>query len=93
MPEYARSRDIVPLILNIGCTEKCLVRITSQTLFHFQSSPVPIKNEAAWAPAPGWILQRRQKKLILARIQPPDYPTHNLVTAFRLNNASYQNHY
>jgi hypothetical protein len=51
-----RHREIIPLVLNLGCREKCLIRITSQTIFPFESTPVPIKNEAGWAPAPGWIL-------------------------------------
>jgi len=48
--------DIVPLILITGYREKCLVRITSQTLCQIESSPLPIIHEAVWAPGPGWIL-------------------------------------
>jgi hypothetical protein len=55
-----RSRDIVPLIINLGCREKCPVTITSPTLFPFQSTPVPIQHEYGWTPESGWILQRRK---------------------------------
>jgi hypothetical protein len=39
---YVGSRDMVPLILNLGCRRRCLVRITSWTLYPFESTPVPI---------------------------------------------------
>jgi hypothetical protein len=35
MPVHVGSRDLVPLILNLGCRWRCLVRITSHTLHPF----------------------------------------------------------
>jgi hypothetical protein len=55
MPVYVGSRDIVPVIGNLSCRWRCLVRITSQTLYPFESNPVPIKHEAVWAPEAGWM--------------------------------------
>jgi len=56
MLEYVRSKDIYQHILNLRCTEICLVRFTSQTRFPFESTPVPIKHEAGWVAARSWIL-------------------------------------
>jgi hypothetical protein len=75
-----------------------LVRITSQTLHPFESTPVPIIHEAGWAPEPGQILQERIKYFVLATIQTPDHHlAQSLVTVLttlsQLNIASYQNHY
>jgi len=59
----------------------------------FESTPVPIKHEAGWAAAPGWILQTRRKYFFFARIQTPHQPAQNLVTVlitqFWLNVAGY----
>jgi hypothetical protein len=89
-----RNRYTVPLILNLGRRQKCLVTMLSWALLPFQSTPVPIQHKAGWAPESGSILQRRKKYLVLARIQTPDHPAHNLVTVLnttsRLNIASYQ---
>jgi hypothetical protein len=39
---YVGSRDIVPLIINLGCRWRCLVRIRSQTLHSFEVPEYPL---------------------------------------------------
>ena len=45
---------------NLDCRWRCLVRITSQTLYPFESTPVSINHETVWTPDPRWKLQRRK---------------------------------
>jgi hypothetical protein len=63
---YVGSRDIVPLILNLGCRWRCRVRIKSRKLYPFESIPVPIKHEAE---CPRARLDAIEKKKIFSHCQ------------------------
>jgi hypothetical protein len=49
------SEGIAQLFLNLGTRRGCVVSITPRPPFTPGKHPVPIVQEAAWAPEPVWI--------------------------------------
>jgi hypothetical protein len=49
------SGGIAQLFLNLGTRRGCVVSITPPAAFSSGKDPVPIVQEAGWAPEPVWI--------------------------------------
>jgi len=70
-PAHRRSRGIAVLFLDHGTKRGWVVNVTPRPLFTPVKDPVPIVQEAGWAPAPVWT---GAENLALTGIRSPDRP-------------------
>jgi len=59
-----------------------VVDLTFQPLYSWDTTPIIIEWEPAWAQEPVWTLWRRGKSLALTRIRNPDLPARSWVRMF-----------
>jgi hypothetical protein len=71
---------IIPLIFNLSTSWRCVVSCTPQLLYTQQRTPLPIENQAGWAPELFWAFWRIEKFVIPIGIQTMDFPSHSLQT-------------
>lgn len=79
MVAYRGSRGTALLFLSLGIKWKWVVNFTPQPFYARETTPVPIKREAGWAPEPVWTILRGRNDLLLAEIRTLDGPARNLM--------------
>jgi hypothetical protein len=79
MVVYRGSRGMALLFLILGIRWKWVLNFTPQPFYALETSPVPIKCEAGWAPVPVRTILRRGNTLLLAEIRTLDGPAHSLM--------------
>ena len=89
MKEYTTSRDIAPLILDLGIRWSCVANFKRRPLYRPESSTVFIAQKPIWTPEPVWMVLEKRKSLVLAGIRTPDRPARS-ESSFRLRFPSSQ---
>jgi hypothetical protein len=67
-----RGSEGVALIINLGSRRRYVNNLTTRPPYRPERVPVPVEEEAGWAPEPMCMVLKMNKSLASAEIRPPD---------------------
>jgi hypothetical protein len=77
---YRGSGGAAPFILNLRTRLRLVVYFTPLPFKTREGPPLPVEEQAGWAPEPVWTIWKREQSLALSGIRMPSLPVRVLVS-------------